>query len=384
MKFLPQGTELGKLDLVEVYEFLDQPLLFSCRNRIGCHFLVVLIEKSADEEHWMYAPISVKRLALVKAGAMDVRSAFADAEDGFVYLVNQSKAESASVERRPCGNLPDEWLPMADEFLDFDFDTALLRGQVPAASFAERLHRDVLRLHLQPPIDEDDEDSVLQHSAPAKLVGELISAFQAMLFTINERSSMHVTAFPEGSLSIEFISKGKSEDLFAETPATKAIGNFIELLGKSRDEKEMRTLLETVGESTSEHYRKLLGAAAKSGRGLEAEWGTPLKENGFPKQAALDHSQLMDAYEAISEKTIIGRLNFLHIRLDSFEIAAGEGKEEKIYKGKATKEVVELALREHYPHGVVVKAQIAERYEIDQATGKEKLRHILRGIARAD
>ncbi len=39
MSLLPQLTNLGKLEIIEVYEYYDTPCLFGCQNLSGAEFL---------------------------------------------------------------------------------------------------------------------------------------------------------------------------------------------------------------------------------------------------------------------------------------------------------------------------------------------------------
>jgi hypothetical protein len=45
MAYLPQSTILGRLKIIEVYEFYDIPRLFCCRNAAGQHYLVLSIDE---------------------------------------------------------------------------------------------------------------------------------------------------------------------------------------------------------------------------------------------------------------------------------------------------------------------------------------------------
>ena len=55
MSFLPQSTYLGKLELIEAYQFYDHlPILFACRNASSHIFLAVLVDEEDDFELWLY------------------------------------------------------------------------------------------------------------------------------------------------------------------------------------------------------------------------------------------------------------------------------------------------------------------------------------------
>lgn len=109
MTVLPEGTVLGQLEIIEVFEYFDGPCLFSCRNRSGAQFLAVFADEG-EVDIWLYAPVSEGRLEAVRAGNVDLHTAFADAEDGFTYLV---KFNGSSVETNPVrgSSIPSDYLP---------------------------------------------------------------------------------------------------------------------------------------------------------------------------------------------------------------------------------------------------------------------------------
>ena len=121
MSLLPESTHLGKLEIIEVYEYYDVPCLFACRNASEQIFLAVWASQTKGMGKWLYVPMSVGRFKSVRSGNIDIRDAFLSAEDGFVYEVilpcddNFDRVIAVS-----CQELNDEWLPEAGELLDFD------------------------------------------------------------------------------------------------------------------------------------------------------------------------------------------------------------------------------------------------------------------------
>jgi hypothetical protein len=120
MSLLPESTHLGKLEIIEVYEYYDVPCLFACRNASEQIFLAVWASQTKEMGRWLYVPMSIGRFKRVRSGSMDIRDAFLTAEDGFVYEVIIPCDDSFDrVIAVSCQELNDEWLPMAGEFLDF-------------------------------------------------------------------------------------------------------------------------------------------------------------------------------------------------------------------------------------------------------------------------
>jgi len=101
--FFPQ---IGDVDLVEVYEFCDEPVLFSCRDRTDLLYLAVLSEETASHKTWLLTALSARRFSQLRAGVLDLHSAFADAERGQVYR--------ARLPRTPDGTPTVEWVASAE------------------------------------------------------------------------------------------------------------------------------------------------------------------------------------------------------------------------------------------------------------------------------
>src|SRR5579859_3858887 len=87
MSFLPQDTNLGKLAVAEVFDFYDGPVLFVCRNVTDQLFLVVLEDEGETDNTWLYVALSLSRFNHIRSGAIDLHTAFSEAESGTMFEV---------------------------------------------------------------------------------------------------------------------------------------------------------------------------------------------------------------------------------------------------------------------------------------------------------
>ncbi len=119
MSTVTRSFNLDELHIDEVYEYYDQPCLFTAKTNSGQIFLVVFIDQTDSSNIWLYAPISSTTLEELKTKKIDFKSAFLQAEDNFVYKVKIPKINSnAEIEEIACQDLTDDQLPIAGEFLD--------------------------------------------------------------------------------------------------------------------------------------------------------------------------------------------------------------------------------------------------------------------------
>lgn len=124
--FFPQ---VGEVDLIEIYEFHDGPVLFSCRDRTDQLYLVVLSEETRTDKVWLLTALSPRRFGLLRAGEVDLCSAFADAERGGVFRVRVPRGGggTAATEWISGADLGRSQLPLPGEHLD---PTALATLQI--------------------------------------------------------------------------------------------------------------------------------------------------------------------------------------------------------------------------------------------------------------
>ena len=124
MSFLPESTILGKLEIIEVYDFYDKPSLFSCKNQSGQIFIVVWIDSSENSDIWLYAPVSLIKFKAIRKGKIDLREIFSNSEDAFVYKVVIPYRENLKIEVNniPCEQIEDDCLPESGQIIEPESD----------------------------------------------------------------------------------------------------------------------------------------------------------------------------------------------------------------------------------------------------------------------
>jgi len=113
---LPNDSVLGRLHMVEVFDFYDAPRLFLCSNTAGALYLGLWYDSSAEFETWLYIPVSTVRLAELARGNIDLQQAFAAPEDGIAFLVNtDAESGGSEVEHIAASDVSREHLPPAGD-----------------------------------------------------------------------------------------------------------------------------------------------------------------------------------------------------------------------------------------------------------------------------
>lgn len=113
----PDDTELGHLEIDEVFDYFDFPQTFSCRSASRHAYVAFHVEEPPQPDTWLYVRTSDARLAELVGGRMEAREALLRPEDGFVYRVIHESAASPRIDHLPADKLPDDWIPPKGERL---------------------------------------------------------------------------------------------------------------------------------------------------------------------------------------------------------------------------------------------------------------------------
>ena len=124
MGYLPQLTHLGQLELIEVYEFYDQPILFSCRNASDAIFMGVFADEDDNFETWLYIGVSPHRFKQIRSGAIDLHDAFSEVEGGVIFQIKVPHDEQDPVSIPiSAAQIPDDMLPLPGESINLETPT---------------------------------------------------------------------------------------------------------------------------------------------------------------------------------------------------------------------------------------------------------------------
>ena len=119
-------SELGRLEIIEIYDYYDQPILFACKNPAGHLHLVVAADENDHYETWLYVRVSAERLNLIRSGTIDLHDAFADSENGHLLQVKFSYNNPTlpQVQHLEANQIPEDMLPTPGECLDLETKTS--------------------------------------------------------------------------------------------------------------------------------------------------------------------------------------------------------------------------------------------------------------------
>lgn len=110
---LPQNTELGTLQIDEVFLFCDIPRLFTCKSS-NYMYLVLSIDDDMDSYQWLFLLINSQIYSKLINKNIDLRTAYTTGE--LLYLVSHNNNVS-SVKLINANELSDDLLPNIGMYL---------------------------------------------------------------------------------------------------------------------------------------------------------------------------------------------------------------------------------------------------------------------------
>ena len=131
--------EIDKLEVIEVYDYYDFPLLFSCKNAVDQIYIAFIADELPEYEVWLYVEVSFARFNLVRSGKIDLFDTFTKPEMGRLIKVivpRNNSVNFSSVEVSP-SDLPNDIFPPVNDYLDIEYtpyvpQTSVLPSEIRA------------------------------------------------------------------------------------------------------------------------------------------------------------------------------------------------------------------------------------------------------------
>jgi superfamily II DNA or RNA helicase len=137
MEMFIEGTTLGSLKVLEVYEYYDGPRLFASVNGNGSVFLVLWVGFTGKSDEYYVQPMSFHRFRQVRDGEISLRNAFTRPEGaGLVVLQIDRQSDEARTEHLNSNQIDESLLPLPGEALKLESPLPLaeMKMQVPSIS----------------------------------------------------------------------------------------------------------------------------------------------------------------------------------------------------------------------------------------------------------
>lgn len=383
---LLNGTPIGPLDITEVYAFHDGPRLFRASSRIGTEYLMVWSEFDSESETWLCAKVSPRRISMLHSGEIDLRDAFAAAEEGFVWRARHVVAADIwTLEATSVTALKDEWLPLAGEKLSLPPPETQQLADDELLALARGSRRDALAVSLYFARRYD-------HEAPARELGVFLGAFQetldvlgqskrgktgrggGVLPDVREQTEMLVESTYRSSFGVRLVAASQP-DLAGESLAAVSFDDLCDLL-ESENEK-LRSVLATKSSQVASKYRRLIEALVDAEAAVAMTWQRPSGHGPRRSTMSLDRAKevLAIVSEVRSEDMEILRLDGVlaggNVYSKSFQLKVGNQRYAGRVLPSAMSSFATATLSKAY------RATLHAVVEISTATGAERTEYSL-------
>ena len=356
MGYLPQLTHLGQLELIEVYEFYDQPILFSCRNASDAIFMGVFADEDDNFETWLYIGVSPHRFKQIRSGAIDLHDAFSEVEGGVIFQIKVPHDEQDPVSIPiSAAQIPDDMLPLPGESINLETPTLPeLDEDLKRKSF--QIKQEIISLDL-------NFDGKFRTEAPVNALSKILGSLQEMINAVGESLTgnsnvrgpipkdvfsdmqMSVTGIGAGSFKLELVST-QLANLFGESKCGDAIQELVNLLKIGSNPNELREHLIRLKSRVANRYVLLLESLSGVVRETKIVWASPKEGCGdsayLPAAVARETIDIIEQFTDLleSDHDVEGILIGVFTDNKTFGIKAQDGT---IYKGKILDEAFDTA-----------------------------------------
>ena len=355
MNFIPKGTFLGELRIVNVFEFFDFPLLFTCVNRHKQVYLVVAIEEFDDRIDWLYSPISDKTLHDLRSSVIDFKSAFLESQNGFSFVVSVSNDGVSSVNYLLSKEIPDDYLPDAGEKAKCCTGEHIVPYYAEVKNIADETNRGVLNFILN--VANRYNEISARHLC--NIVGNLQSVVDALGYKISGHAQRFRGSIPKlitdqteldiafsfpGSFGVQLRSFWNTYDA-SFTLVEESLKLFIKLIDSQDDHDSLKDQLCRLDPRAVSRYSAFLDSVSKSEFGFSCQYGSPKSQSIISTSIAIDKVRdnlvLVKEVEKLSEEiSVEGVIKGIFIRHKRFDIVDYQGD---IYTGTILDEAMEQA-----------------------------------------
>jgi hypothetical protein len=389
MHLAPSDTALGNLTVEDVFDYVDFPRLFTALTPTGNRYVVFCVEENADSLVWLYLPVSPSRNRALRESQVSLRTALLEPEDGLLQVTTYPR--STTVVTR-LASAPEEWLPFAGEYLIPESSPSTI-DTMDSASGPLKLASRTWRLSAELAIDLPGQHG---HSAPARVMGEILVAFQQLVDALagvaaNWRhmrgalppeiltsSQLEFRQVFTGSLGLRFLGPGRA-DLFGRSSLDDPLGWFSALLRAGSEREALVQMCRELGPRATTRYRIFLEQVDKSKASLRFRWSGPKIDRSGG--GMLGRDVILDVLEALTEfesqeaerVVVVGELIALNLRTRTFELV--DNLERRKYAGKFVPEALPDGRGAEVGHRY--RAELRAVLEVNSATGEEKTRYIL-------
>ncbi|WP_135554571.1 DUF6575 domain-containing protein [Paenibacillus cymbidii] len=374
---------LGELTIVDVFEYIDGPKIFSCINENGQLYVTNWIDTNSESDTWFYVSVNERQLVSIRQGKLSMRDLITESTLGAILEVVTpiSGYGQVQVRERAISSIREEELPDTDSYLISNYlephPPFLLPKQESTIESAKRGKRDVLDLSFSTKGQHDNEIDVTVLGSALLYTQDLVNFLpqqkkQAGRHKLSKESVGKFKLKAVGCYAASFgvrLESNAETDLFGDTDLSNTLEIVMKLIDSTKNKSKFKEALGGHNLRAIKIYYDFLNLLKNEDVELTAEWASPNEKYMYSR---LDRESINSAIQAMNEETkkeendivVHGQLVGVNVERNKFNlITAGE---EHIH-GKISEQLKNTK----YTVPLEVKAILKENVEINVLTGKE-------------
>lgn len=375
---------LGKIYINEVFEFYDEPVLFSCKNSFGNFFVTVLLDVGETFKEWLFLPVSEARLIKAKKQLIDLYTLFSEPEDNVLWKVLERDNERVSYSSLLSSEqLTDDDLPDKGTFIEVDIDDSMLPkleklDEIIDITKLER--REVLDISLEPNYEHAREiecfaltDTLIEVQSTIFAIADKDGKKQTPKY-VKEQNTLNVSGCFAASFGIR-LKANNLTDITGNSNMQANINILLELLDSKGDKQKFENVIGKIHPKAAIKYKELLETLRKHGMSFKAKCAYPNEYTNVVHINKADIEKSLKLYNDEIENIVSiiechGRLTMVDYGTGKFKLKVDE---ENTIRGDIDKQIKVDLYR--IPTNIV--AILERRIEINQYTKKEEIRYKL-------
>lgn len=386
-----KSTSLGRLDIVEIFDYMDGPKLFACLSEFQRLYLIIWFGEEGRYRRFLGVAVSESRYQMIRSGGIPLAIAFREPESGVVFRFSFTAGQEPQIEPLLAEQISPALLPDGDDVLSLPTETISPRMKdLALAQKAISTRRETLEVHL-------DFESWYREEAPVKGLGRLLTCTQELIDSLGQRlggvATMRGAIPPDilfatearvvqaggGSFGLE-ISASQISGLYGESLIGRSMRRLVDLLKLGDDAAALREALIDIKPRAVSKFREFLTVVVDNKITFATTFASPDSVNNASVALPLSRAAaaLLIAEQVNKEGTRpilgLGVFDAVDIPRKSFGVVLGQ----QTYRGR----ILDQALPDarNVTIGNPYYFRLLESLEVS-SSGEEKLKYELEMIS---
>lgn len=409
---------LGKMSIIESYEYYDEPILFSCRSLTGQIYMSVWANQEEEISYWMYVAISNERFSELRKGHIEIQKIFSEPENNLVYIfICNREKDFCNLDYKKPSEIPLDWFPNPGDFLEINgshsieiqkyidkntqnieiVNSLAIEATEPILEVQSIRNlsmisgRSTMNIHINPMERFSSE-------APATLVWKFIEIFQESAYAIGQSklgnlnakgpysseikraTELYLQPF-NGSFGLRAIAR-EPENGENNSIIDDVFNEITDLLNCGSDSSKLNVKLKLLHERAVQKYTQLLEVISSYDSNLNLFWASSDgSKDGYAEINPYIANEAVKLIKKISDSReltllLVGKLDALNMNTRYFSLR--DIKNNAKYTGYIVESCLDQARNANFNENF--NLTVKQTVEIDRNTELEKYYYQLIGI----